>query len=239
MVVTIVILLILAGVSINAVFNDNGIIKKAKEAQNKTNEAVQKDMEGINNLSEKLENIESTPYEKYENETLYYNGVAFDGYLIYLTTPNTFNLKQSKKDSNLYYCLKEDFTGDITKLSVGYVVSIYKNGKTYFGLNIFDDKMYFNSTLFSGAFNIDFTLTGVLDYKYSMGKCCYTSSSDDSGVEERNKFEEQYIVADGVRVDRILCLSTKYMGFKTLFKYSNTSEYCLLYRKWNTLHRRI
>lgn len=188
LVVTIVVLLILAGVTINAVFSDSGIIKKAQNTQNKANEAVQKDMEKIKNLEEKLGNIVDQPYEKYENETLYYNGVAFDGYLIYLITPNTFNLKQSKKDSNLYYCLKEDFTGDITKPSVGYVVSIYKSGKTYFGLNIFDNKMYFNSTVFSGAY----ILKGDVDYKYSMGICCYNIFSND-GMEE---FKEQYIQAD-------------------------------------------
>ena len=50
LVVTIVVLLILAGVTINAVFSDSGIIKKAQEAQNKANESVQKDMEQINAL---------------------------------------------------------------------------------------------------------------------------------------------------------------------------------------------
>ena len=50
LVVTIVVLLILAGVTINAVFSDSGIIKKAQEAQNKANESAQKDMEQINAL---------------------------------------------------------------------------------------------------------------------------------------------------------------------------------------------
>ena len=40
LIVTIVILLILAGITINLVFSDNGIIKKAQEAANKTQEAV-------------------------------------------------------------------------------------------------------------------------------------------------------------------------------------------------------
>ena len=50
LVVTIVVLLILAGVTINAVFSDRGIIKKAQDAQNKANESIQKDMEQINAL---------------------------------------------------------------------------------------------------------------------------------------------------------------------------------------------
>ena len=199
LVVTIVVLLILAGVTINAVFSDSGIIKKAQDAQNKANEAVQKDMEAINNLAEELENIVNPPYEKYENETLYYNDVAFDGYLIYLTTPNTFNLKQSKKDSNLYYCLNEDFTGDITKPTAGVVVSIYKSGKTYFGLDIFDNKMYFNNTLFSGGFSMDNTLTGVLDYKYSMGKCCYKYNGYTNNIYHFD-FDESTINNDGCNI---------------------------------------
>ena len=50
LVVTIVVLLILAGVSISALFGDNGIIQKAQDAQNKANESAQKDMEQINGL---------------------------------------------------------------------------------------------------------------------------------------------------------------------------------------------
>ena len=38
LVVTIVVLLILAGVSINLVLGDNGIVKRAQEAKNKTEE---------------------------------------------------------------------------------------------------------------------------------------------------------------------------------------------------------
>lgn len=48
LVITIVVLLILAGVSINALLSDNGIIDRAKDAQNKMDEATQKDLEKIN-----------------------------------------------------------------------------------------------------------------------------------------------------------------------------------------------
>ena len=51
LVVTIVVLLILAGVSINAVFGQDGIIQKAKEAQNRMDEATENDLEGINELN--------------------------------------------------------------------------------------------------------------------------------------------------------------------------------------------
>ena len=51
LVVTIVVLLILAGVSINAIFSENGIIKRAKDAQNKMDEATQNDLDSINELN--------------------------------------------------------------------------------------------------------------------------------------------------------------------------------------------
>ena len=55
LVVTIVVLLILAGVSINAIFGDSGIINKAKDAQNKMDQAVENDQRGINELSNWLD----------------------------------------------------------------------------------------------------------------------------------------------------------------------------------------
>lgn len=56
LVVTIVVLLILAGVTINAVFSDNGIINRVKDAQNKMDEAGQKDLNSINELNNLIEN---------------------------------------------------------------------------------------------------------------------------------------------------------------------------------------
>ena len=55
LVVTIVVLLILAGVSINLVLGDNGIITKAKEAETKSAEASQNDLIGMNELAQQLE----------------------------------------------------------------------------------------------------------------------------------------------------------------------------------------
>ena len=52
LVVTIVVLLILAGVSINAVFGQDGIIQKVKDAQNRMDEATKNDLDSINSLNE-------------------------------------------------------------------------------------------------------------------------------------------------------------------------------------------
>lgn len=68
--VTIVILLILAGVTINTVFSDGGIIQKAQEAANSMNEAIQSDLEAINELSNELSNIMGDEEENPPEETL-------------------------------------------------------------------------------------------------------------------------------------------------------------------------
>ena len=56
LVVTIVVLLILAGVSVNALFGNSGIIEKAKEAQNKMDKATENDQKEINELTNWIDN---------------------------------------------------------------------------------------------------------------------------------------------------------------------------------------
>ena len=56
LVVTIVVLLILAGVSVNELFGNSGIIEKAKEAQNKMDKATENDEKQIGELNNWLDN---------------------------------------------------------------------------------------------------------------------------------------------------------------------------------------
>ena len=65
LVVTIVVLLILAGVSINLVLGNNGIIAKAKDAETKSAEASQNDLKEMNALTEEMNNVlgEKTKYK--------------------------------------------------------------------------------------------------------------------------------------------------------------------------------
>ena len=57
LVVTIVVLLILAGVTITALLGDDGIIKKAQNAADSTNSAVQDELAGMNSLTDKMNSI--------------------------------------------------------------------------------------------------------------------------------------------------------------------------------------
>ena len=57
LVVTIVVLLILAGVTITALLGDDGIIKKAQNAADSTNSAVQNELSGMNSLTDKMNSV--------------------------------------------------------------------------------------------------------------------------------------------------------------------------------------
>ena len=108
LVVTIVVLLILAGVTINAVFSDSGIIKKAQDAQNKANESVQKDMEQINALENWLnENTGESNNDKEVNistlvgkEAVTKNTKAIDAYENKITIPKGFKVLEHNPTSS-------------------------------------------------------------------------------------------------------------------------------------------
>ena len=102
LVITIVVLLILAGVSINALFSDNGIIERAKDAQNKVDEAEKKDLEEINKLNNWLEEnggISNSPTvksyteaSKNEDGTLKENAKYTDSESAKVTIPKGFKV---------------------------------------------------------------------------------------------------------------------------------------------------
>ena len=74
LVVTIVVLLILAGITINMLFSNGGIFKTAQDAANAWNEATINEQESLNNLADQIENLvngqvgggEETPEEPTE-----------------------------------------------------------------------------------------------------------------------------------------------------------------------------
>ena len=68
LVVTIVVLLILAGVSVNALFGNSGIIEKAKEAQNAMDKAKENDEKQIGELTNWIDNQVTTSGD--DNQTI-------------------------------------------------------------------------------------------------------------------------------------------------------------------------
>ena len=78
LVVTIVVLLILAGITISLVFSENGIIAKAREAANKTNQAVINEQAQMNELSGYMENMLNGIDEE-QTSTVQINCINEDG----------------------------------------------------------------------------------------------------------------------------------------------------------------
>ena len=56
-ILNIIVLLILAGITISLVFSENGIIAKAREAANKTNEAIINEQAQMNDVTAAMENM--------------------------------------------------------------------------------------------------------------------------------------------------------------------------------------
>ncbi|MFU2363249.1 MAG: hypothetical protein ACM67R_05510 [Clostridiales bacterium] len=109
LVVTIVVLLILAGVSLNAIFSDSGIIQKAKDAQTKADEATQKDLEEIDSLDQLVNKYanggttELKAYDKAEKNadgTLKENAKYTDSEDTTVTIPNGFKVSDVASDGN-------------------------------------------------------------------------------------------------------------------------------------------
>ena len=69
MVVTIVVLLILAGVSISLLLDENGIIKKSKDARKEYGQAKANEQEDLSNLSDMIDEATAEPTPKVDVNT--------------------------------------------------------------------------------------------------------------------------------------------------------------------------
>ena len=132
LVVTIVVLLILAGVSINALFGDSGIIKKAQDAQNKMNQATENDQKGINELSNWLDSKINGSSGENDNPTttlpkistlvgtvVNKNTKAEDAYGNKITIPKGFKILAHSENTN---------TGDVTYTYSGDTIPAVQDG---------------------------------------------------------------------------------------------------------------
>ena len=172
LVVTIVVLLILAGVSINAIFNDNGIIKKAQESQSKMNEAKENDEKGVNELNNWIDSQVSgtTSGDNYTVTFCDYNGtelkkvrVAKGGTATYTgTTPTrtadsnyTYTFSKWTKTQNGY--IEADLTNVQSNMTV---YALYNTDKVCFvaGTKVLSE---------NGLINIEDIKAGMKVYSYN------------------------------------------------------------------------
>ncbi|MGN1269573.1 MAG: hypothetical protein ACI4UU_01720, partial [Clostridia bacterium] len=94
LVVTIVVLLILAGISITALFGENGLIERAKIADQKTAEGAQKDIEALENLDEQVDTLLNGPttMEDLMTKASEYNKTVYDKYGNKIRVPAGFKI---------------------------------------------------------------------------------------------------------------------------------------------------
>ena len=106
LVVTIVVLLILAGISITALFGDNGLITRAKIADQKTQEGAQNDISAIENLDEQVDVMINGPttMEDLMNEASKYNKTVYDKYGNKIRVPAGFKILAHGTQSRYESC---------------------------------------------------------------------------------------------------------------------------------------
>ena len=186
LVVTIVVLLILAGVSINAIFSENGIIKRAKDAQNKMDQATQNDLDSINELNNWIDgkingttgggttggdaNPSTTPkISTLVGKVVDKNTKAEDAYGNKITIPKGFKILEHNPTSSTgavtYNYTNSEETGEhIPAVQNGIVIENGTDGNQFVWVpvgtikNKSDDSKGATSTITLGRYS-DFTMT--------------------------------------------------------------------------------
>ena len=143
LVVTIIVLLILAGVTITVLMGDNGLIRKAQDAADVTNTAVENELDGMNNLSDKMNSILGGGTESYNPPAEDTAKVADNLGKVISTTENTelgdslgnritvpagFYIVTPSQDSTVTY----DYTGDgVPTVQDGIVIQNEEDGNQF------------------------------------------------------------------------------------------------------------
>ena len=139
LVITIVVLLILAGVSINAIFSENGIINKAKDAQNKMNQATQNDLIGLNELDKLISSLtDKTTEEAVPKIAMFDTGKKVRDKMYNLMPEGTIG-KDSNYSCNVSIDAIEKYNGvpDLTKMAESNIVSL---GESSFPIYMWAEK---------------------------------------------------------------------------------------------------
>ena len=112
LIVTIVVLLILAGITIMYTMGDNSIFKKAQEAKDKTNQAIKNEQEYMNSIDNML------------NE--YLNGTINGG----ISTPTDVSIENIKSDWETIEKIAQEIAKDDAITSETEEVKVTVDGRT-------------------------------------------------------------------------------------------------------------
>ena len=125
LVVTIVVLLILAGVSLNAIFSENGIINRAKDAQNKMNQATQNDMTGLNELDKLISSLtDKTTEETVPKIAMFDTGKKVRDKMYNLMPEGTISKFSYSCNVSIDAIEKYNGVPDLTKMTESNIVSL-------------------------------------------------------------------------------------------------------------------
>ena len=125
LVITIVVLLILAGVSINAIFSENGIINKAKDAQNKMNQATQNDLIGLNELDKLISSLtDKTTEETVPKIAMFDTGKKVRDKMYNLMPEGTISKFSYSCNVSIDAIEKYNGVPDLTKMTESNIVSL-------------------------------------------------------------------------------------------------------------------
>lgn len=100
LIITVIVLLILAGVTINMLMGENGIIAKAQLAKEKTNEAQDKEDENLKKLENEITTRTGENYAKLQSTILYPNGTKENPAII--NTNQRIEIENPYKGHNVY-----------------------------------------------------------------------------------------------------------------------------------------
>ena len=138
LVITIVVLLILAGVSINAIFSENGIINKAKDAQNKMNQATQNDLIGLNELDKLISSLtDKTTEETVPKIAMFDTGKKVRDKMYNLMPEGTISKFSYSCNVSIDAIEKYNGVPDLTKLTESNIVSL---GESSFPIYMWAEK---------------------------------------------------------------------------------------------------
>ena len=138
LVVTIVVLLILAGVSLNAIFSENGIINRAKDAQNKMDQATQNDMTGLNELDKLISSLtDKTTEETVPKIAMFDTGKKVRDKMYNLMPEGTISKFSYSCNVSIDAIEKYNGVPDLTKLTEANIVSL---GESSFPIYMWAEK---------------------------------------------------------------------------------------------------
>ena len=175
LVVTIVVLLILAGVSISLVLNNNGVISKAKDAKNQYAEAQTNDEKQLNEVSDWIDTKvgETTGGSDYDP--------ASEG----VTIPDGFVYVGGTKDSGLVI---SDNSADKEKYKGQETVGTELEGNQFVWIPVENIADYKRTAY--GKYNVD---TGTIDTGTNSTKINHSSSSSDYYTEAMPSDEKESV----------------------------------------------